>query len=177
VKAVAEAIGDVYFDPRHNKCYCPECESTRKRRKVPAAVSGATGGAALSPVLLKGLQSGECGWSGEGRLQRFVQVENCDPDRIVRSEQRVAVHSRPLGWCRMGVLAPAFASDPALQVRYMCRLVSARLIGLCFVFVLRFEGLMCLYAEVCRCFRDGLSVITAQAGAHSMLRLRGSKAF
>jgi hypothetical protein len=130
VKAVTEAIGDVYFDPHHNKCYCEECESTRKRREVPAAVSGATGAAALSPVLLTRLQSGECGWSGEGKVQRFVQVENCDPDRIVRSDQRVAVHSRPLGWCRMGVAAPAFASDPALQVRAACSSWVMCLIGL-----------------------------------------------
>ncbi len=130
VKAVAQAIGDVYFDPHHNKCYCAECESTCKRREVPAAVSSATGAAALSPALLKRLQSGECGWSGDGKVQRFVQVENRDPDRIVGSEQRVPVHSRPLGWCRMGVAAPAFASDPALQVPAF--FLSSVLIGMFF---------------------------------------------
>ncbi len=114
-KAVTQAIGDVYFDAQHNKCYCQECEADRK---PPALSSGAAGMA--SPALESDqsrLLSGQCGWSGGGKVHRFAQIQDLNPDRIVRFEQREAVHTRPLGWFRVGVVAPVFALDRKLQVR------------------------------------------------------------
>jgi hypothetical protein len=120
MKAVTAAIGDVYFDPSRNKCYCKECESTRRLPALPATLAAAAGAAAPLSVLQAGLRAGQCGWSGEGKVHNFVQVENCDPDRVVRTEQRVPVHTRSTDWCRLGVQVPTFASDPDLQVRAWC---------------------------------------------------------